>query len=59
MKDKIMQNLIGVLNALNNISVSGKTTLATLSGSIAIVEEIAGMLDDSDIIPKSTEEKNQ
>lgn len=59
MKDKIMQNLIGVLNALNNISVSGKTNLATLSGSIAIVEEIAGMLDDSDIIPKSTEEKNQ
>lgn len=34
MKDKIMQNLIGVLNALNNISVSGKTNLATLSGSI-------------------------
>ena len=32
MKDKIMQNLIGVLNALNNISVSGKTNLATLSG---------------------------
>ena len=59
MTDKIMQNLIGVLNALNNISVSGKTNLATLSGSIAIVEEIAGMLDDSDIIPKSTEEKNQ
>lgn len=59
MKDEIMQNLIGVLNALNNISVRGKTNLANLSGSIAVIERVAGMLEDSDIIPNSTEEKKK
>lgn len=46
MKDEIMQRLNVVLNALNNTSVSGKTNLANLSGSIAVLEEVCGMLSD-------------
>lgn len=57
MKDKIMQSLIGVLNALNNITVSGKVNLANLSGSIAVIEEVAGMLEGSDIIENTKEEQ--
>lgn len=50
MKDEIMQMLIAVLNALNSISVSGKPNLANLSGSIAIIEEITGMLENAEIV---------
>lgn len=47
MKDDIMQRLTVVLNALNNTSVSGKANLANLSGSIAVLEEICGMLSEA------------
>lgn len=47
MRDDIMQRLTVVLNALNNTSVSGKANLANLSGSIAVLEEICGMLSDA------------
>lgn len=47
MKDEIMQRLNVVLNALNNTSVSGKANLANLSGSIAVLEEVCGMLSDA------------
>lgn len=47
MKDEIMQRLNVVLNALNNTSVSGKSNLANLSGSIAVLEEVCGMLSDA------------
>lgn len=57
MKDEIMKRLVGVLNALNNITVSGKVNLANLSGSIAVIEEVAGMLEGSDIIENVEEEK--
>lgn len=59
MKNEIMQRLVGVLNALNNITVSGKVNLANLGGSIAVVEEVAEMLEGFDIIIKSTEEKEK
>ena len=49
MKDEIMQRLNVVLNALNSISVRGKSDLANLSGSIAVIEEVAGMLDGAEI----------
>lgn len=44
MKDEIMQRLAAVLNALNNVSVNGRSNLVNLSGSIGIVEEITKML---------------
>ncbi len=49
MKDEIIQRLTVVLNALNNTSVSGKANLANLSGSIAVLEEVCGMLSEAEI----------
>lgn len=50
MKDEIMQRLNAVLNALNSISVRGKIDVANLGGSIAVIEEIAMMLEHADIV---------
>lgn len=59
MKDEIMQKLVVVLNALNSIPVSGKQNLANLSGSIAVIEETIGILENSDIVEttKTAEKK--
>lgn len=56
MKTEIMQCLNLILGALNSISVSGKSNLANLSGSIAMLEEVAQMLNGAEIveIEKST-----
>lgn len=56
MKTDIMQRLNLILGALNSISVSGKSNLANLSGSIAMLEEVAQMLNGAEIveIEKST-----
>ena len=48
MKDQVMQQLGFVLNALNN--VKGKANLANLSGSIAILEEVADVLNNAEIV---------
>ena len=40
MKEKIMQELQAVVNALNTISVSGKENLGKLGGSISVLENI-------------------
>lgn len=45
MKDQVMQQLGFVLNALNNVYVKGKANLANLSGSIAILEEVADVFE--------------
>ena len=47
MRDDIMQRLTVVLNALNNTSVSGKANLANLSGSIAVLEEVCGIMSEA------------
>lgn len=57
MKDEIMQRLNVVLNALNSIPVSGKQNLANLSGSIAVIEEVAGMLNEAEITAKPKPKK--
>ena len=44
MKDEVINRLVAVLNALDNISVRGKPNLANLSGSIAILEETRDIL---------------
>ena len=56
MKTEIMQRLNLILGALNSISVSGISNLANLSGSIAMLEEVAQMLNGAEIveIEKST-----
>jgi len=56
MKDEIMQRIGAVLNALNSVTVSGKANLANLSGSIAVIEEIAGMLSDAEVTAPKAEE---
>lgn len=53
MKDEIMQRLIAVANALNTIPVSGKQNLANLSGSINVIEEVLGVLENADIVQKA------
>lgn len=50
MKTEIMQRLNLILGALNSISVSGKSNLANLSGSIAMLEEVAQMLNGVEIV---------
>ena len=51
MKEDIMQRLTLTLNALNSVSVSGKANLANLSGSIAMLEEVASLLNSAVITP--------
>ena len=50
MKTEIIQRLNLILGALNSISVSGKSNLANLSGSIAMLEEVAQMLNGAEIV---------
>lgn len=57
MKDEIMQRISLVLNALNTIPVSGKANLANMSGSIAVIEEIAGMLEEADVASVTKDKK--
>ena len=51
MKEDIMQRMTVTLNALNSVSVSGKANLANLSGSIAMLEEVASLLNSAVITP--------
>ena len=50
MKDQVMQQLGFVLNALNNVYVKGKANLANLRGSIAILEEVADVLNNAEFV---------
>ena len=59
MKDEIMNRLAAVLNALNMVSVNGKQNLANLSGSIAVIEEIAAMLNNASVEAANTENSEQ
>jgi len=49
MKEEIVANLVTVVNALNSVSVSGKTNLANLSGSIAMLENVIDKLTSASI----------
>lgn len=50
-----MQRLIAVASALNTIPVSGKQNLANLSGSINVIEEVIGMLENADVVQKAAD----
>lgn len=49
MKEEMIQKMTLVLNALNNISVSGKQNLGNLSGSIAIIEDVIAELQAAEV----------
>ena len=59
MKEEILNRLVAVLNALDNISVHGKMNLANLSGSIAILEEVRDNLLDCEIMQPKKEVKSE
>lgn len=58
MKDELMQRIVAVLNALDNVCVKGKQNLANLSGSITILEETVKLLNRCEVIdPDNKEQK--
>jgi hypothetical protein len=59
MKNEIIQKLGAVINALNNVSVSGEQNLANLSGSIAILKEVAGQINVCEFADKKQENKSK
>lgn len=59
MKEDVMQKLYAVLGALDTVLVSGKQNLANLSGSMAVIEEVIGVLSGADIIATSEEKQEK
>ena len=59
MKNEIMQRLNIVLNALNSLYVSGKTNLANLSGSIAMIEEVQNIVAGINFVEKEETEPKE
>ena len=55
MKEKMMQELQAVLNALNGVSVSGKETLGRLGGSISVLETILTELSSAEVAEPAKE----
>lgn len=47
MYEEIFEQINLVLKALNSVSVCGKTNLANMSGSIAILENVAGYIEQT------------
>lgn len=56
-KENVEQRIKIILNALNNVMVSGKQNLGNLSGSITLLEEIQEAINDGtiDIINRNTD----
>lgn len=57
MKNEIMQRIVSVINALNNVSVKGEQNLANLSGSITVLREVAEMVAASRIEEETESEE--
>lgn len=55
MKEEILNQLAGVINALNTITVHGKQNLGSLCASITTLEDIGSKLYESEIIVKNKE----
>ena len=56
---EVINRLVAVLNALDNISVRGKPNLANLSGSIAILEETRDILLGCEITKEEEQPKDK
>ena len=50
MKDKVKQQMGLVQDELKNVNKKGKENLANLSGSIAILEEVADVMNNAEIV---------
>lgn len=50
MKEQIMQKLNAVIAALDNVSVSHNSNWRNMIGSIAVLEDILGLLDMCEIV---------
>ena len=59
MKDEVINRLVAVLNALDNVSVRGKPNLAILRGSIAILDETRDILLGCEITKKEEQPKDK
>jgi len=57
MKNEIMQRIVSVINALNNVSVKGEQNLANLSGSITVLREVAEMVAAAKIEEETKDEE--
>jgi hypothetical protein len=57
MKNEIMQCIVSVINALNNVSVKGEQNLANLSGSITVLREVAEMVAAAKIEEETKDEE--
>ena len=57
MKNEIMQRIVSVINALNNVSVKGEENLANLSGSITILKEVAAMISQAQFAATTPDEE--
>ena len=57
MKNEIIQRIVSVINALNNVTVKGEQNLANMSGSITLLREVAEMLAKVNIAEEKTSEE--
>ena len=56
MKEEMIQQLGLIIQALNNVSVSGETNLTNLSGSIQMLKQLATVLSGVEVsAPKADE----
>ena len=56
MKEQIMQRLSAALRALDTVEVHGKPNYNAMSGSIALLEEVAQVLAKAEITMPANEE---
>lgn len=56
MKEKMMQELLGVIDALNNVETKGVANLANLAGSIQILNNVVAALNTAEVTPHKSEE---
>lgn len=57
MKNEIMQRIVSVINALNNVSVKGEQNLANLSGSITVLRETAEIIANAKFEEETKDEE--
>lgn len=59
MKNEIMQRIVAIINALNNVSVKGEDNLANMSGSITILKEVAALISQAQFVEASQEKETK
>ena len=51
-------NLVGARNALDGVTVCGKTNLANLGGAIVVLEDVINTLKECEIVEPKREKEN-